>query len=119
MHKGFMRGLLTVSIISSVASGIIFWNGINSKADNIKTNKYINSTTANINETKITDVNNYNIYYGLLHSHSDFSDGEGTCEEAFAYASTQAKQLDFFSKLYRFIWIWNDLAKWCRTSQYT
>ena len=97
MHKGFMRGLLTVSIISSVASGIVFGNGINSKADNIKTNKYINSTTANINETKITDVNNYNIYYGLLHSHSDFSDGEGTCEEAFQYASTQAKQLDFFA----------------------
>lgn len=35
MHKGFMRSLLTISIISSVASGIVFGNGINSKADNI------------------------------------------------------------------------------------
>ena len=35
-------------------------------------------------------------YFGLLHAHTDISDGEGTVEEAFQYAS-QVEGLDFFA----------------------
>lgn len=39
----------------------------------------------------------YNIYYGQLHSHTAFSDGAGSCDDAFKYASTQADQIDFLA----------------------
>lgn len=38
----------------------------------------------------------WNHYFGLLHAHTDISDGEGTVEEAFQYAS-QVEGLDFFA----------------------
>ncbi|MBR5992486.1 MAG: CehA/McbA family metallohydrolase, partial [Lachnospiraceae bacterium] len=38
----------------------------------------------------------YNIYFGQLHSHTSFSDGSGTCEEAFAHA-TKVANLDFLA----------------------
>jgi hypothetical protein len=38
----------------------------------------------------------YHVYYGQLHSHTTFSDGEGTPGEAYAYARDVAG-LDFFS----------------------
>jgi len=38
----------------------------------------------------------YNVYYGQLHSHTTFSDGEGTPAEAYYYARDTAF-LDFFS----------------------
>ena len=37
----------------------------------------------------------YPLYFGLLHAHTDLSDGLGTVEEAFSYAS--AEGLDFFA----------------------
>lgn len=39
----------------------------------------------------------YNIYFGQLHSHTNVSDGMGTVEEAFTYASKQAEQIDFLA----------------------
>ncbi|MBE5959884.1 MAG: hypothetical protein E7256_00620 [Lachnospiraceae bacterium] len=39
----------------------------------------------------------YNIYFGQLHSHTSYSDGTGTCEEAFDYAKNTAKQIDFLA----------------------
>lgn len=40
-------------------------------------------------ECKYTERSNekYNIYFGQLHSHTSYSDGAGTCEEAYQYAS--------------------------------
>ncbi|BCN32265.1 CehA/McbA family metallohydrolase [Anaeromicropila herbilytica] len=40
---------------------------------------------------------NYNIYFGQIHSHTDYSDGAGTCEQAFDYAKNTAKQIDFLA----------------------
>ena len=38
----------------------------------------------------------YSLYFGQLHAHTDLSDGTGSVEEAFAYAS-QVPGLDFFA----------------------
>ncbi len=38
----------------------------------------------------------YNVYYGYLHAHSELSDGEGTPDEAYSYARDEGG-LDFFS----------------------
>lgn len=38
----------------------------------------------------------WNLYFGLLHAHTDISDGKGTVEEAFLQAS-QVEGLDFFA----------------------
>jgi hypothetical protein len=40
-------------------------------------------------------IGNYNVYYGSFHSHSAFSDGSGTPEQAFSYAKCVAG-VDFF-----------------------
>lgn len=39
----------------------------------------------------------YNIYFGQIHSHTEYSDGAGTCEQAFEYASTKAENIDFLA----------------------
>lgn len=38
----------------------------------------------------------YNLYFGLLHAHTNLSDGAGTVEEAFSHAS-KVEGLDFFA----------------------
>lgn len=40
-------------------------------------------------------IGGYNVYYGSLHNHCAYSDGEGTPEQAYTYARNIA-QLDFF-----------------------
>jgi len=44
----------------------------------------------------IAQPTKYQVYYGLLHSHSAISDGKGTPDEAYRFARDSAK-LDFFS----------------------
>lgn len=39
----------------------------------------------------------YNLYFGQLHSHTSYSDGAGTAEDAYKYASTEAENVDFVS----------------------
>lgn len=39
----------------------------------------------------------YNVYFGQIHSHTSYSDGAGTCEDAFKYASTEAEEVDFLA----------------------
>lgn len=55
----------------------------------------------------------YQLYYGYLHAHTAFSDGNGTPEEAYQFARDGAK-LDFFSLTDHgellLIWPWDD--KW-------
>lgn len=41
-------------------------------------------------------IGGYNVYYGILHNHSNCSDGKGTVEDAYKYAKNNAR-LDFFS----------------------
>lgn len=38
----------------------------------------------------------YNLYFGLMHAHTDLSDGQGTMEEAFSHAAA-VEDLDFFA----------------------
>jgi hypothetical protein len=40
-------------------------------------------------------IGGYNVYYGMLHSHTSISDGSGTPSEAYEYARFTA-ELDFF-----------------------
>ncbi len=42
-------------------------------------------------------VDEYNIYFGQLHSHTILSDGIGTPEQAYDYAKNQARQIDFLA----------------------
>lgn len=42
------------------------------------------------------DSAQYNIYFGQLHSHTNYSDGAGSCEEAFAHAD-DVENLDFLA----------------------
>ena len=39
----------------------------------------------------------YNIYFGQLHSHTSYSDGAGSADSAFNYASNKAENLDFLA----------------------
>nr|MCR5656339.1 CehA/McbA family metallohydrolase [Butyrivibrio sp.] len=39
----------------------------------------------------------YNIYFGQIHSHTEFSDGAGSCEQAFKHASTEVANLDYLA----------------------
>lgn len=55
----------------------------------------IDSEVKTLNFTEKTNEK-YNIYFGQLHSHTNFSDGAGSCEEAFAHA-TQVANLDFLA----------------------
>ncbi len=41
--------------------------------------------------------NSYQLYFGQLHSHTNYSDGSGTCEEAFRYAANEARNVDFMA----------------------
>ena len=57
---------------------------------------YKDSEISVYNYTEKTDKN-YNIYFGQLHSHTNYSDGAGTCEDAYKHASTKAEQIDFLA----------------------
>lgn len=39
----------------------------------------------------------YNLYFGQLHSHTNLSDGAGSCEEAFYHAANEVANLDFLA----------------------
>ncbi|MCQ2418478.1 MAG: CehA/McbA family metallohydrolase [Clostridia bacterium] len=39
----------------------------------------------------------YNLYFGQLHSHTNLSDGAGSCEEAFYHAANEVRNLDFLA----------------------
>lgn len=39
----------------------------------------------------------YNVYFGQIHSHTNYSDGVGTASDAFVYASTKVDDLDFLA----------------------
>ncbi len=56
---------------------------------------YIDSEVKTLNFTEKSGEK-YNIYFGQIHSHTNFSDGAGDCEEAFAHA-TQVANLDFLA----------------------
>lgn len=54
------------------------------------------SETTTCNYT-LRENENYNIYFGQLHAHTAYSDGAGTCDQAFEYAKNTAKQIDFLA----------------------
>ena len=56
----------------------------------------IDSPIKTLKFTKKTS-DRYNIYFGQIHSHTNFSDGSGSCEEAFIHASTEVANLDFLA----------------------
>ncbi|SFR88415.1 CehA/McbA family metallohydrolase [Anaeromicropila populeti] len=57
---------------------------------------YIDSETNTFSFTK-RENEKYNIYFGQLHSHTNYSDGAGSCEEAFNYGKNTAENLDFLA----------------------
>lgn len=54
------------------------------------------SETTTCNYT-LRENENYNVYFGQIHAHTDYSDGAGTCDQAFDYAKNTAKQIDFLA----------------------
>ncbi|MEE1038604.1 MAG: CehA/McbA family metallohydrolase [Eubacterium sp.] len=54
-------------------------------------------TDSEIKTLSFTERTNekYNIYFGQMHAHTSYSDGAGTCEEAFKYAKNEVDNLDF------------------------
>jgi hypothetical protein len=54
------------------------------------------SETSNFSFTQRLN-DKYNIYFGQIHSHTDYSDGAGSCDQAFNYAKNTAKQIDFLA----------------------
>ena len=57
---------------------------------------YADSAVYSVNFTERINEE-YNIYFGQLHSHTSYSDGAGTAEEAFLHASTEVENLDFLA----------------------
>ncbi len=56
---------------------------------------YTDSAVSNLSFT-LRENETYNIYFGQVHSHTNYSDGAGSVEEAFQYA-TQVDNLDFLA----------------------
>ncbi len=56
---------------------------------------YLDSAVSTLAFTK-KENENYNIYFGQVHAHTNFSDGTGSVEDAFTYASKVAN-LDFLA----------------------
>jgi hypothetical protein len=50
---------------------------------------------ASFSQSNQQSIGGYNVYYGMLHSHTKISDGSGTPAEAYEYARDNG-QLDFF-----------------------
>ncbi len=55
-----------------------------------------NKTAVPLRDTKTKDAN-VNTYFGQIHSHTNFSDGAGTPDEAFKHASQDVSNLDFLA----------------------
>lgn len=56
---------------------------------------YVESAVKTLSFTQ-RENEKYNIYFGQLHAHTSYSDGAGTCEEAFKHASA-TENLDFLA----------------------
>lgn len=56
---------------------------------------YLDSAVSTLSFTQ-RENEKYNIYFGQLHAHTSYSDGAGTCEEAFKHAST-TENIDFLA----------------------
>ena len=57
---------------------------------------YLSSPVTALNFTLRLNAE-YSLYFGQLHSHTNYSDGAGSCEEAFIHASTEVENLDFLA----------------------
>lgn len=57
---------------------------------------FVNSKVKTLTFTERVNEN-YNVYFGQIHSHTSYSDGAGTAKDAFEYASTQVDNLDFLA----------------------
>ena len=57
---------------------------------------FVESTSSNFTYTE-REGDKYNIYFGQLHSHTSYSDGAGTADDAFSYASNNAEHVDFLA----------------------
>ena len=91
-----MKVLFVCTMLAFCITIVTMKDMIVSKASVYSTG-YIKTITSKMNEELARGGSLYNLYYGQLHSHSSFSDGEGTCEEAFKYASTVPKNMDYFA----------------------
>lgn len=91
-----MKSLFVLTMIAFVTAVFVTKDMVISKAA-VYSEKYIRAITSKIPEELTTNGAIHNLYYGQLHSHSTYSDGAGTCEEAYQYASVAPKKMDFFA----------------------
>lgn len=56
----------------------------------------LDSTTSTFSYTERQNAD-YNIYFGQIHAHTDYSDGAGSCDDAFNYAKNTADHIDFLA----------------------
>ncbi|MBE5935087.1 MAG: hypothetical protein E7262_04775 [Lachnospiraceae bacterium] len=97
MKKKTLQSLLIGSVTIFGVTLFSLNTKINAYAEQSVLMGLISDTTQAISENLMTKPNDYSIYYGQLHSHSDYSDGKGTAVEAYEHAKNKAKQLDFFA----------------------
>ncbi len=91
-----MKALFSLTMIAFVTAIFITRDMLISKAA-VYSGKYIREITKKMPEELTTNGAAHNLYYGQLHSHSTYSDGTGTCKEAYEYASTAPKKMDYFA----------------------
>lgn len=58
--------------------------------------EYLDSEISTLQFTE-RENDSYQQYFGQLHAHTNFSDGAGSCEDAYEYASTKAENIDFLA----------------------
>lgn len=61
-----------------------------------KVEGYLQSVEKTVTFTERSN-DNYNTYFGQLHSHTNYSDGAGTPEDAFTHAKEKADDIDFLA----------------------
>jgi hypothetical protein len=97
-RKKVYAALMITSMFALTISALAIRSNIKTKAAyNNQLVSYINKSTANIPEYKITEATKYKQYFGQLHAHTNLSDGLGTCEEAYKYVTTKAHHVSFFA----------------------
>lgn len=100
VFNGKIRRIILLLILAAISFTIL--NNFMNNKTNITLANLINKFQTDIvlplksNKTNLDDkeVVLYNTYFGMLHSHTNYSDGQGTPEEAYAMAKANA---DFFA----------------------
>ncbi|OFZ24545.1 MAG: hypothetical protein A2381_09130 [Bdellovibrionales bacterium RIFOXYB1_FULL_37_110] len=101
---------LIETLDSCQKSGFIPYLAVDQYLDNAE-KQYSEETIKKYQLDYAAHTGNYNLYYGYMHAHTSYSDGEGLPEDAYTMARDQAK-LDFLAvtdhDMRIAIWPWNN-----------